>query len=471
MTLLFIFLFAIIFSVIAWRKLDQAVLLTVLLLPTYLLRFDIGVPSTVLEVMIGIVFVVWVIRNRGFLSKRWKEIATSKPLHSQSYPFRWLLIAWLLVSFIAVGIAGWDLAAFGVWRAYFFEPALLYIVVVNIFNTKDKLICLLGAFGLSVVAVSLFAIYQFITGDFIPNEFWAGNTNRRATSFFPFPNAVGLYVAPILLLLLGHLTWLVKTRKSLGAHIWEYASSGLGIILGFLAIITARSEGAALAVIAAAIVFGLLASKKSRLITAGIIIVGGIVLGVVQPLQTYVFDKVMLRDFSGQVRRAQWKETWKMLRDDRIITGAGLAQYQKAVKPYHQEGIFVKDYHDPDFQKKVVFNAVFRDSVWQPLEIYLYPHNVMLNFWTELGLAGVIIFSLLVISFCYYGFSAFCQAYKTNDPFRYIILGVTLALLVSLIHGIVDVPYLKNDLAALFWILFAMMGVISIMYHKQVTKN
>lgn len=471
MTLVFIFLFLIIFTSLAWRRLEHAVLFTVFLLPSYLLRFTIGLPTTVLEVMILILFLVWVIKNRTFLTQRWKEIVKKKTLHSQPYLFRWLIIAWLLVSFLAVGIAGWDVAAFGIWRAYFFEPLLLFIVIISVYNTRDKIICILGAFSLSVVAVGAFAIYQYISGNFIPNEFWAGNTNRRATSFFPFPNAVGLYIAPLILLLVGHLSWLWVSKKDFRTHIWQYLGASLGIILGCIAIIAAKSEGALLAVVAAVLLFGLLASKKSRLITIGFIIGGGVILGTVKPIQTYVLDKVLLRDFSGQVRRAQWKETWQMLYDGRLFTGAGLAQYQKAIKPYHQEGIFVKDYHDPDFQRKVVFNKAFRDSVWQPLEIYLYPHNVILNFWSELGLLGVIVFLFLLISFFYYGFSAFCQARKTNDPFAYIILGITLALLVSLIHGVVDVPYFKNDLAALFWILCAMMGTISVMYHKQIAKK
>ncbi len=33
-------------------------------------------------------------------------------------------------------------------------------------------------------------------------------------------------------------------------------------------------------------------------------------------------------DHSGQIRRSQWKETWEMLKDNRIIQGAGLANYK-----------------------------------------------------------------------------------------------------------------------------------------------
>lgn len=467
MTFLFIGLFLSLFAWLAWKKLEQAVMLLVLLLPAYVIRFQVIIPSTLLEAMIVIVFLVWLYQNRTFLKEQWRKLLQGKHLNNQPYPFRWPIIAWLIISFIAVGVSGFNLAAFGLWRAYFFEPLLLFIVIINVFNTKEKLICLLGPIGISVSLVSLVAWYQYFTGQFIPNDFWAGTVNRRATSIFPYPNAVGLYLGPLIIVLLGHLSWLFRAQKKWQTYRWQYISSGSGIVLGMGAIIMARSEGALLATLLVAIVFGLLARKKIRLITVSIMIIGALVVTNIRPLATYVSDRFLLRDFSGQVRRAQWQETWQMLSDGRLISGAGLGSYQAAIAPYHQEGIFVKDYHDPDFQRKVVFNEQFRNSVWQPLEIYLYPHNVILNFWSELGIGGVIVFLWLVITFFYYGFKAFQKAVQTKDPFVLIILGLSLSLLVSLVHGIVDVPYFKNDLAAWFFVSFGMMGVLTVLYNVK----
>lgn len=218
--------------------------------------------------------------------------------------------------------------------------------------------------------------------------------------FFPFPNAVGLYLGPIILLLIGNLGRLWKSGAKFITNEWQYLGTILGIVLGIGAIAAAKSEGAIFGLAVGLILFGLLSQKKIRVITISLIVVAGLMISFVKPLQHYVIDRVLLRNFSGQVRQAQWKETWQMLADGKLVSGAGLANYQSSIKPYHQEGIFVKDYRDLDFQRKVVFNEQFRNSVWQPLEIYLYPHNVILNFWTELGLAGVIVFLWIVITFC-----------------------------------------------------------------------
>jgi hypothetical protein len=38
-------------------------------------------------------------------------------------------------------------------------------------------------------------------------------------------------------------------------------------------------------------------------------------------------------------------------------------------------------------------------------------------------------------------------------------LGVACAFLTIIIHGLVDVPYFKNDLAVFFWVLLAIVGI------------
>ncbi len=461
MTYLLVVILGAVFARLAWKNLTKAVEILVLLLPLYLLRFNFIIPMTFLEVMILIVFAVWFIKNYRTLISQVRSVLKGKVVKNNlQYPFKWAIIFWLIVSFIAVGTAGWSNAALGVWRAYFFEPLLLFIVIVNTHQTKDKIICLLGSFSLSAIAVSVFAFYQYLTGNFIPNDFWASSTNRRATSFFPFPNAVGLYLAPIIMLLMGNLGRLLSSGKKFLENKWLYLPTVLGIIFGLGAVIAAKSEGAIFALVIGFILFGLFGQKKLRLFTIGLVLVSGIAISFFQPLRIYVEDRILLRNFSGQVRQAQWQETWQMLTDGKIVSGAGMANYQQAILPYHQEGIFVKDYRDPDFQRKVVFNEEFRNSVWQPLEIYLYPHNIILNFWTELGIFGLAIFLWIIITFFYYAIRVFRHAKKSNIPDMYLVLGVTLSLVVILIHGMVDVPYFKNDLSVMFWIIMAMMGVM-----------
>jgi hypothetical protein len=54
---------------------------------------------------------------------------------------------------------------------------------------------------------------------------------------------------------------------------------------------------------------------------------------------------------------------------------------------------------------------------------------------------------------------------------RYIILGLIGAMVVMIVHGMVDVPYFKNDLAVMFWVLIALMGIVKINEINGTTQN
>ena len=162
-------------------------------------------------------------------------------------------------------------------------------------------------------------------------------------------------------------------------------------------------------------------------------------------------------DLSGQIRRQQWTETVKMLRDGRLLTGAGLDGYQKAIAPFHQAGIFVKN-GDPKWLSKVLWDPAYRAKVWQPVEIYMYPHNIVLNFWSELGLFGLLVFLWLMGKQL---FLSFRGAIREKSRERFLFLGVGTAMTATIVHGLVDVPYFKNDLAVIFWIIIVLTVILT----------
>jgi O-antigen ligase len=120
---------------------------------------------------------------------------------------------------------------------------------------------------------------------------------------------------------------------------------------------------------------------------------------------------------SLEIRSSQWQETALMLKDN-FIFGSGLNAYQKTMEKYHQND-------------------------W--LEIYLYPHNIFLNFWVELGLFGLLVFLSLMV----FIFISLRNLFKTKNILAW---PLSLTWLIWFIHGLVDVPYFKNDLSILFFI-------------------
>lgn len=463
-----ILLFVCLFALLAWKRLDWAAMFIIIALPSYLVRFDVfGIPFTVLETMILTTFVVWLLKYskvKDFFCGRYK---ISEYLANRSkrlpYPFGIEICLAVIVAFFAVGVSGFSNEALGIWKAYFFEPALFFILILNLFSLPDEkqklnIDKIIFSLAISALAVSVLAIYQQIAGDLISNPLWQAAATRRVVSFFGYPNAVGLYLGPITIILIGYLFFSQIKKFQLKV---KNILVCLAIVLSVTAIYFAHSEGALIGMAAALIIFGLLANKYLRWSTVGLIMIFGLTIFSYQPAKNYVIEKVALNDFSGQVRKLQWTETWRMLKDGRLILGAGLSNYQNIIKPYHQEGFFYNKDKDPDFRRKIVlFNLDYKKQFWQPLEIYMYPHNIILNFWSELGLLGVLLFIWIMIKYFY---TSILNLRMNN--YRYLNIGLTCAMIVIIVHGLVDVPYFKNDLAVMFWLWVAMQSVINL--HNQ----
>lgn len=468
MSFYLILLFSIFFFALAKVKLDWAVMLILAALPTYLIRFSVvGVPMTLLELMILIAFGVWFVWQTNFLQfvkgkYGWKDLKINKEKR-QAYPFGLELSLLLLISFVAVGVSGFSNNALGIWKAYFFEPALLYILVLNVFKNKDFKF-FVWPFVVSVLGVSLLAVYQKITGNLIFNPLWAAADTRRVVSFFGYPNAVGLYLAPLSVIVFG---WFLDEIKKI--KFWQSAVAIGALCLSLASIYFARSEGALIGLAAGSFVFCLMAGKKIRWTAIVLFLIMSAGVFFYQPAKNKIEEKILLKDLSGEIRKQQWRETWQMLENGKMITGAGLSSYQTAIKPYHQEGIFFNFDNNPNFRNLIVWGGdEYKKKYWQPVEIYMYPHNIILNFWTELGFFGMLLFVWIIGKF-------FVVAIKNHPSWAekkigvekdfqnyFLNIGLLCALIVIVVHGLVDVPYFKNDLAAMFWIFTAMLSLIKL---------
>ncbi|MBL7058234.1 O-antigen ligase family protein [Patescibacteria group bacterium] len=459
-----------------------ALLMLVVALPSYLIRFSMfGAPFTILESMIVLIFLAW-------LAKDWKNklnhiklaIGNKRKLKKINYPFSKEIILLLVVSVISVGVVGFSNNALGLLKAYFLEPIMLYIVVINVVRLNTKNIRTFGpesiilALATSAMLLSFFAIVQKYTGFGMPLDWVA---EGRVTSVYSYPNALGLYLGPIVLLMIGLLFNRLKAKyqfstKALSSkednkiNIYKNSFLTIAILSSVMAIVFAKSEGAILGIIVGILIFGLLGNKKSRIITIIVIIVSVVGIFFWQAKDIRVQKKLLFKDVSSTIRIIGWKETIFMLKDKHWLWGTGLSGFQSAVKPYHVDGFFYNFDDDPDFRRKIViFDDRYKSKYWQPLEIYMYPHNIFLNFWVELGLAGMIIFIWLIIKFLYFSIRFVNDPRFANN--KYLISGLLSSMIVIVIHGMFDVPYFKNDLACLFWLIVALLSVIKLNYYSK----
>lgn len=470
--LIWLAIFLVLFLIIAIRRLEWVILVLIACLPAYLIRFKLGgLPLTLLEAMILIAGAVWFFKNflpglKDLLKKRRNRNSEPSREDWAPYPFSWEIILVLIVSGAAAGVSGFSAGALGIWKAYFFEPLLLFILILNVFKNKKDRNKILGALLISAVVVSLGALYQKVTGQFMPPA-WAASDPLRVTSFFNYPNAVGLYLAPLIMLFVGRLFYEIKEKSDRNS--WRIILTSGVIILSVVAVAFARSKGALIGLAAGLVIFGLLANKRARIMTLIVAALAIVLIFTSAPLKSLTLQEVTLSDLSGEIRQQQWRETIKMLSGSktRFFVGAGLNGYQTAIAPYHQEGIFFNRDQIANFDAKAYGSAELRAKYWQPVEIYLYPHNIFLNFWSELGLAGALLFTWIILKYLYLSLILKVGYGRERRAEKYLALGLITAMIAIVVHGLVDVPYFKNDLAAMFWILIALLGALNLRGRKE----
>lgn len=457
-----IFLFFINFLFLTLRRLDLAVSFIIVFLPSYLIRFSIlTIPVTILELMILTAFFVWFFKEgpnlKDVLKNRNKRI---------NYPFWREIILILISAFISLIVAGFSNVALGIFKAYFLEAILFYILVINVFKGDKGRNKIFNSFIYLSLLVSIVAVYQKITGHFIPNIFWSNFETRRVVSWFSYPNAVGLLLGPISVLLLAYYHSLAKKTDLKG--VFKKIMIIFSIVLSVLSIYFAKSEGALIAVLISFLLFFIILNKTSRKISFLIISLFIVLFFTYLPFKNFTLNKVSLNDLSGQIRIQQWKETIQTFKGKNIILGNGLGSYKNAVSNYHQEGIFYNFDNLENFDAIVWASPELQKKYWQPVEIYLYPHNIFLNFWSELGLLGLIAFMFILFRSLYISFNLYYKNRVKNKKKSYIALGIFMAVLVMLIHGLVDVPYFKNDLSVFFFVIIAILGGLMIDNKKNI---
>ncbi len=390
------------FAILAWPNFRLGLILFCGLLPTYLLRFSLGpLPTTALEILTLILLTIWLVQKH-FLHNQHLALPNSKG-------WRLALLFFLACAFFAAAHAPDVFTALGILKAYYLEPAVILILTLSTFKKPADWTSAFIALAGSAVIVALLGLAQYLTGLGFPLAWLA---EHRVTSIFDFPNAVGLFLAPILAILIVVLVNPPPAMGELGGGLNAKHKLALAASITVIAltIILAKTE-AALIAIPAALFITLLFSKASR--TTKFVSTALALLALIGALSIpLIKEKIFLHDVSGTARTQMWHETLSMLRDH-PLQGAGLSGFPSVITPYHDATYF---------------------------EIFQYPHNIFLNIWVELGLPGLLAFliiSYLTLKTLYH--------HRTNP----MSLALLAAFFTILIHGLVDVPFFKNDLAML----------------------
>lgn len=380
----------------AWYRTSWGAGILLALLPAYQLRFSVaGLPSTVLEVVL-----LAAVLGAGI---HWTTKRSAFPRLSP-----WTIgvaLLWLVIGGLGVAFAQDTLVALGLYRAYVVEPLLTLPLWIAIWQEERERRRLLLVISVQLALLGIVALLQrlhVVSG----LEPWISETPQRVTSLFPYPNAAALYAAPLAALLAGiFLTVQAKNR-------WEKTLWIIGIVGGIFTCVLAYSRGALFALGIVALVLG--AWSKRRFVWWGMCAALIATLMLIPATRAKFTSVITMRDTSTDVRSVLWQGTWRLL-EAQPITGAGLGGFPQLYAKY---------------------------KLPQHVELLTYPHNILLNVWVELGILGAV-FTLGVVFWLVF---ALFRRLRTHDPWA---VGALTAWIVVLVHGLVDVPYFKNDLAVL----------------------
>jgi putative inorganic carbon (hco3(-)) transporter len=377
---------------------------TCALVPAYTLRWHLGpLPTTLLEDAILLTIAVF---------------AAESVVQRTALYWRTALVApatlFLIAGVISVAVAPDHRAALGLYRAYFIEPIAFGVVLINVIKTPVRALWIIG--GLSLGATVAGVANSAVVINALRHHAY-DVVNTPPVVIYNTANAVALYLVP-LIAMAGAIALHGRSRR-------EQLAAAAFALIGSACVLLSFSRGGYLALAAVALGLALTHRRRWVLIGAGALVAGGLIL--IPALRDRVLTNLDPNNGHNTLvgRFHLWSVALRMLHDHPIF-GAGLSGFATVIGPY-----------------------------WNPTNIdrFTYPHNIVLNSWTETGLLGVAAFGWILVA----GMKLSWRGWRSAPSgWRAIHLGVLLALVAVVVHGLVDVPYWKNDLSVELWTLLSL---------------
>lgn len=375
-----------------------ALAFTAACLPLYVVRWHVGpLPTTLLEVL----FFITVF---AYAATLWTEKRLPAARTVYDVPIALLLLAGL----IGIAVSPDHTRALGIYRAYFVEAIVCFYIAVDLLRTHEDLrtVLLVAAVGSSIMAIGQIASFAIVLAN---HQLQLGDAPAFLNTT---PNAVAMYLEPPLAFAVAFIVFPSRPIER-----W-LAAGVLGLILVAVILTLSRASYLAMAVLAIVLVLSL-PSRRWRIGTIALLAL--LTLAVVAvPL---IDQRILAIGSSAGLRTSIYEQALRMLAQ-RPILGAGISGFPIRVAPFR-----------PPTQS-----------------IELYPHDIWLTTWSELGLLGVLSFAMILFGLLWRGFRALPRATDIHKP---VLWGAVGALVLFLVHGLFDSPYWKNDLSVEFWLIAA----------------
>lgn len=385
-----------------------------LLFPFYFLRFSVfGIPFTIVEVLVYLLFLAFLCSG-----------ADKRKIVKENV--FWFAGAFLLSAVISTFIVPASLMrvdgteatalkdAMGVLKGWVVMPILYFVMIYFAVDGERDKKHMVVSFMWSGVILSAWAFYQVASGDYVTSD-------GRVSAFYESANYLALYLGPICVLVSIMALEVLKVRA------WKKLMFLLPGFLVLAAMFFTKSYAGIIAVFAGFSFYLMLSKNFTRKfkITAcvlAMLVLAGLALTQVGTEKMDSFFEFSERS-SSSARMQIWHASSELISEYPLL-GIGLGQFEI----YYQ---------------------------WKMDEIYKlftyewlipHPHNFLMGIWLNLGLLGLVsMIGVILVA---------VKKVHVNDGLRLMILAMLFSIL---IHGIFDMPFMKNDLAMEFWLIIALL--------------
>ncbi|MCX7840945.1 MAG: O-antigen ligase family protein [Anaerolineae bacterium] len=181
--------------------------------------------------------------------------------------------------------------------------------------------------------------------------------------------------------------------------------------------------------IVAGLAFIALFDRRARIVVGVLLVIG--IIAAIPFLQTERAQSLFqIGTGTGFFRLSVWDSALRMIRDHPIL-GVGLDnflyEYPKYINP----------------------------DAWREPNLS-HPHNIVLDFWVRLGVAGVGVLAWMVFAFYRQGIRA------SRGNARALAIGLMASMTAALAHGLIDAAYFYVDLAFVWMMTLGVMSELEI---------
>jgi len=289
-------------------------------------------------------------------------------------------------------------------------------------------------------AIAVVGLILYVTGESVVE---AEDGARRLISVYGSPNGVGLYLGRCLPFALAYVLLLPR-----GSWRWLFGAAGGAVMV--LAVLLSQSRGAILLGLPAALIVMLVVWRGRRALVPVMLAVAGLVI-VMIPLSLVLPRLADLFGNTAIFRRHLWYSSLELIRE-KPLTGAGLDQF---LYWYRSRYLLPEAWAEPDLS---------------------IPQTVVLNYWVNLGVLGVVVAVALQAMFwclvCRLRQRVVAHGAVSSHPVRVaMVLGLAGSMADFLAHGLVDVGYFAINLAFVFFLSLAMVQWLTLGSAEALAQN